>query len=70
MPAVLLLVLWFAVQLWLAVAGLADPFGGDWSIAYATLAAGFLFGALSVRLFASDARIAAKRDRTPPQPMY
>jgi membrane associated rhomboid family serine protease len=69
-PAVVLLALWFGVQLWLAATGLADPFGGDWGVGYATLAAGFLFGALSVRLFASDVRIAAKRDRTPPQPVY
>ncbi len=61
-PAVALLALWLGVQLWLAGAGLADPFGGDWSIAYATLVGGFAFGALSIRPFASDARTAAKRE--------
>jgi membrane associated rhomboid family serine protease len=49
-PALLLLALWFGVQLWLGLAALADPVRGDWAIAYAAQTGAFLFGALATRL--------------------
>jgi membrane associated rhomboid family serine protease len=47
-PALLLLALWFAVQLWFGLAALADPVRGDWAIAYAAQAGAFAFGTLAI----------------------
>ncbi|HTB71021.1 MAG TPA: rhomboid family intramembrane serine protease [Solirubrobacteraceae bacterium] len=69
-PAVLLIGVWWAVQLWLGAAGLADPFAGDWGVAYAGLVGALLLGLLLIRPFASAARISAKGHRPPPQPVY
>jgi membrane associated rhomboid family serine protease len=50
-PALVMLGLWFAEQLWLGLAGLAEPLGGA-GVAYFAHIGGFAFGLASIRLFA------------------
>ncbi len=69
-PAVLLVLAWLGAQLWLALAGLADPVGGSWGIAYGALIAALIAGAPLARALAGTERAAAKRRPTPPQPVY
>lgn len=61
-PALLLLALWFAVQLWFGLAALADPVPGDWAIAFAAQSGAFLFGVCATRL-ASSLRASARGAR-------
>jgi membrane associated rhomboid family serine protease len=51
-PAVILLGVWFAEQLYVALAGLASPVAGGEGLAYLAQCAGFVFGLLAIRLFA------------------
>jgi membrane associated rhomboid family serine protease len=55
-PAAALLGLWFAVQLVLDLAGLANPIAGSEGAAYLAQAGAFAFGLLAIRLFALRAR--------------
>jgi len=64
-PALLLLGLWFVVQLLFGAAGLAGPIGGDEGVAYFAHVGGFLFGALVVRIF-----VGRGRPESPPLPVY
>ena len=48
-PAVFLLLFWFAEQLWLGLEGLASPLGGE-GVAYFDHIGGFAFGLLTIRL--------------------
>jgi membrane associated rhomboid family serine protease len=68
LPTVLLLGLWFLVQLWFALAGLGSPFGGDSLVAYFAPVGGFVFGLLSIRMIARSGRTPI--ERTPQQPVY
>jgi membrane associated rhomboid family serine protease len=52
LPALVLLGLWFAEQLWFGLAGLASPLGGSEGVAYFAHIGGFLFGLLAIRAFA------------------
>lgn len=58
-PALLLLALWFAIQLWLGLAALADPVRGDWAIAFAAQAGAFAFGAFAVAALSRASRAPA-----------
>jgi membrane associated rhomboid family serine protease len=84
LPAVLLAAVWLLVQVWFGLVGLAGP-GHNWlgllapafNVVHSSWLAGFLavlaaslLGALSIRLFASSSRRAAKAQRTPHQPVY
>jgi len=54
LPALALLGLWVLAQVWFGLAGLAAPLGGSEGIGYfAQILGGFLFGVLTIRLFAS-----------------
>ncbi len=68
LPAVLLLGLWFLVQLWFGLAELGSPFGDDALVAYFAPVGAFVFGLLSIRLIARSRR--APAERTPHQPVY
>lgn len=48
LPAIVLLGLWFAEQLWLGLEGLASPLGGE-GVAYFAHIGGFAFGLLAIR---------------------
>ena len=62
-PAVFLLGFWFLEQLYLGLAGLANPLGGE-GVAYFAHIGGFVFGLLTIRLI-------AKHKRASPQvPVY
>jgi membrane associated rhomboid family serine protease len=50
-PAIVMLGLWFAEQLWLGLSGLAEPLGGA-GVAYFAHIGGFAFGLAAIRLFA------------------
>jgi membrane associated rhomboid family serine protease len=58
-PALLLLGFWFALQLYLGLAGLASSAGGAEGVAYFAHIGGFAFGLLTIRLLA--------RRRAPPR---
>lgn len=62
-PAVLLLGFWFLYNLYLGVAGLANPLGGE-GVAYFAHIGGFVFGLLVIRL------IARRRRAAPQVPVY
>jgi membrane associated rhomboid family serine protease len=68
LPAVLLLGFWFLEQLWFGAAGLASPLGGGQGVAYFAHVGGFVFGLLTIRVFARRERSSAKRP--PPRPVY
>jgi membrane associated rhomboid family serine protease len=51
LPAMVLLGFWFLEQLYFGLAGLANPLGGE-GVAYFAHIGGFLFGLLTIRLFA------------------
>jgi membrane associated rhomboid family serine protease len=68
LPTVLLLGLWFLVQLWFTLAGLASPFDGDALVAYFAPVGAFVFGLLSIRTIARSDR--APIERSPHQPVY
>lgn len=63
-PAVFLLGFWFLEQLFLGVAGLANPIGGE-GVAYFAHIGGFLFGALVIRAIAKR-----RAPATPSLPVY
>jgi membrane associated rhomboid family serine protease len=69
LPAALLLGFWFLLQLWLGLAGLANPVGGE-GVAYFAHVGGFVFGLALIKLFVNSARSADKRRPTPPGPVY
>jgi membrane associated rhomboid family serine protease len=62
LPAVVLLVIWFAVQAAFAAAKLTNPLGGGGGVAYFAHVGGFAFGLLTIRL------LATKRKELPPGP--
>jgi len=64
-PALALLGVWLALQLWFAIAGLASPVGEGGGVAYFAHIGGFAFGLLAIRLFAL--RRGASQ---PPLPVY
>lgn len=51
LPALVLLGLWFAEQLYFAAAGLTDPVGSGGTVAYFAHVGGFLFGLALIGLF-------------------
>jgi membrane associated rhomboid family serine protease len=62
-PAVYLLGFWFLYNLYLGLAGLANPLGGE-GVAYFAHIGGFVFGVLVIRL------IAKRRPTSPRVPVY
>ena len=68
-PAVLLLVFWFAQNLVLGAVGLATPIGGG-GVAYFAHIGGFVFGLALIKLFVSRDRESAKGLQTPPRAVY
>ncbi len=64
-PALLLLVFWFAEQIVLGAVGLASPLGSTGGVAYFAHIGGFLSGLLLVRLFARRRKL-----EPPPRPVY
>jgi membrane associated rhomboid family serine protease len=59
-PAMVMVVVWFALQALFAFAGLTDPIGGGGAVAYFTSVGGFLFGLLAIRA------VATRRKAVPP----
>jgi membrane associated rhomboid family serine protease len=59
-PAMVMVVVWFALQALFAFAGLTDPAGGGGAVAYFTSVGGFLFGLLAIRA------VATRRKAVPP----
>jgi rhomboid family protein len=59
-PAMVMVVVWFALQAVFAFAGLTDPTGGGGAIAYFTSVGGFVFGLLAIRA------VATRRKAVPP----
>jgi membrane associated rhomboid family serine protease len=59
-PAMVMVVVWFALQAVFAFAGLTDPTGGGGAIAYFTSVGGFVFGLLAIRA------VATRRKPVPP----
>jgi membrane associated rhomboid family serine protease len=51
LPALVLLALWFLVQLWFELAGLTSPLGGSEGVAYLAHVGAFLFGLLAIHAF-------------------
>jgi membrane associated rhomboid family serine protease len=62
-PSVFLLGFWFLEQLYLGVAGLANPLGGE-GVAYFAHIGGFIFGLLAIRL------LVRHRQPSRPVPVY
>ena len=60
LPALVMLVLWFAAQAAFGAAGLTDPAGGGGGVAYFAHVGGFAFGLATIRL------LARRRKPTPP----
>jgi membrane associated rhomboid family serine protease len=54
LPALLVLGLWFLLQVAYGAADVAQPAGGSGGVAYFAHIGGFLFGLLLIRLFAND----------------
>ncbi len=55
-PALLLIALWFPLQLWFGLAALANPEHAGWAIAFAANAGAFLLGAVAIRPFVGALR--------------
>ena len=53
LPALLVLGLWFLMQLFYGAAELGQPLGGSGGVAYFAHIGGFLFGLLAIKLFAN-----------------
>jgi membrane associated rhomboid family serine protease len=68
-PAILLLIFWFAENLVLGATGLASPIGGG-GVAYFAHIGGFVFGLALIRLFASRDRRSEKGLQPPPRAVY
>jgi membrane associated rhomboid family serine protease len=69
LPALLFLVVWFAEQALFGLAGLNDPTGGG--VAYFAHIGGFLFGALTIRLWAKRVKPGyGRHDPSPRYPVY
>jgi membrane associated rhomboid family serine protease len=67
LPAILFLFIWFAEQVLFGLANLSNPTGGGGGVAYFAHIGGFLFGALTIRLFATR----VKHDYLQPKyPLY
>jgi membrane associated rhomboid family serine protease len=65
LPAVVMLILWFAAQAAFAAANLTHPTGGAGGVAYFAHIGGFVFGAASIKL------LARRRHVVPPtRPVY
>jgi membrane associated rhomboid family serine protease len=70
-PAVLLLIFWFAENLVLGAVGLAGPLaGGSGGVAYFAHIGGFAFGLLLIKLFVSRERGAGKGLAPPQRAVY
>jgi membrane associated rhomboid family serine protease len=67
-PAVFLLIFWFAENLVLGAVGLASPIGGG--VAYFEHVGGFLFGLLLIKLFVSRDRGSRNGLQPPPKAVY
>jgi membrane associated rhomboid family serine protease len=52
LPAIVLLGLWFATQVYFGASGLTNPIGAGGGIAYFAHVGGFVFGLAAIRLFA------------------
>ncbi len=59
-PALVILGIWFAVQLWFGLAGLSGSLGGE-GVAYFAHIGGFLFGLLAIRLLVPKDRLGEQR---------
>ena len=68
LPALLVLGLWFLLQLFYGTAELAQPVGGGGGVAYFAHIGGFLFGLLLIKLFAN--RVDEDYDRRSRIPVY
>jgi membrane associated rhomboid family serine protease len=69
LPAIFFLVIWFAEQAVFGLAGLNDPTGGG--VAYFAHVGGFVFGALTIKLFAKRVKPGfGRRDPQPRFPVY
>jgi membrane associated rhomboid family serine protease len=53
LPALVVLGLWFAIQLLYGVSEVAQPVGGEGGVAYFAHIGGFVFGVLMIKLFAN-----------------
>jgi membrane associated rhomboid family serine protease len=60
-PAIFMLGLWFVQQAFFAARDLSDPLGGAGGVAYWAHVGGFVFGLVTIRMF-------ARRRRPPPSP--
>jgi membrane associated rhomboid family serine protease len=69
-PAALLAGVWLLAQPWVGLADLAGPVHGRWALALAAQCAVALLAALAIRPLVGAERRAAKRLRTPPEPVY
>lgn len=69
-PATLLIGAWLLAQVWLGLAGLIGPIGGDWALAYAGQIGALMLARPAMRVFVDRARYTAKRRQPPPQPVY
>jgi membrane associated rhomboid family serine protease len=70
LPAMLFLVVWFALQVVSGLADFSDPTGGG-GVAYFAHIGGFLFGALAVKLFATRVKPGyGRHDARPKYPVY
>jgi rhomboid family protein len=65
LPAVWMLGIWFAEQAVFGAANLTNPTGGGGGVAYFAHVGGFLFGALTVRVLATN-----RKQVPPPYPVY
>jgi membrane associated rhomboid family serine protease len=67
LPALVVLGLWFLIQLLYGAAELGQPVGGGGGVAYFAHVGGFLFGLLAIKLFADRAQEDYEVDRLAPR---
>ncbi len=65
LPALVLLIIWFAEQAAFGAANLTNPAGGGGGVAYFAHVGGFIFGVLTIRLLARRRRVVP-----PPTPAF
>jgi membrane associated rhomboid family serine protease len=65
LPTFVMLGIWFVQQALFGALGLTEPTGGGGAVAYFAHVGGLVFGALTIRLFASK-----HRQMLPPDPVY
>ena len=66
LPALLVLGLWFLIQLFYGAAELGQPLGGGGGVAYFAHIGGFVFGLVAIKLFANQAHKDYDRERRIP----